>query len=110
MSEGVEHTYREAAEFLRISTCYNLGCRKALSTSAWWRPFPASPVLQPRMSEGVEHAPGSCCRSTAPGCYNLGCRKALSTPAPEVPNLSGRCYNLGCRKALSTRCRRRPSG
>src|SRR5579884_1234960 len=70
-------------------------------------------VLQPRMSEGVEHQIGMCSRATRSRCYNLGCRKALSTyRRRDRPARSRRYYNLGCRKALSTRdrARERPRG
>src|SRR5579884_3183673 len=116
--------------------CYNLGCRKALSTSgtpsptplgrvlqprmsegvehtgksSW--PRPSAPVLQPRMSEGVEHTPWI--RTVPIGCrkcYNLGCRKALSTRMGVDGSFRSlwRCYNLGCRKALSTHAATEPA-
>src|SRR5579884_3362072 len=81
MSEGVEHIPWIRTVPIGCRKCYNLGCRKALST---------------RM--GVDGSFRSLWR-----CYNLGWRKALSTACAEAggPRNQG-CYNLGCRKALST--------
>src|SRR5579875_3544160 len=60
--------------------CYNLGCRKALSTPACRSQTCTVAVLQPRMSEGVEHpSPPASSPASPARCYNLGCRKALST-------------------------------
>ncbi len=56
MSEGVEHRSRLMHVWRRCWRCYNLGCRKALSTiGRIWHGGQARLVLQPRMSEGVEH-------------------------------------------------------
>src|SRR5579875_3544161 len=80
MSEGVEHSPGCERGRTRWPTCYNLGCRKALSTPACRSQTCTVAVLQPRMSEGVEHpSPPASSPASPARCYNLGCRKALST-------------------------------
>src|SRR5579875_1110794 len=109
MSEGVEHGL--AIELTAFSaTCYNLGCRKALSTQITGSGGTAETECY---NLGCRKALSTlACRTgprCRPPCYNLGCRKALSTDCPAASAVRGsrRCYNLGCRKALSTRQWRR---
>src|SRR5579875_2903788 len=104
MSEGVEHCSSIGCCTLR-ARCYNLGCRKALST----RSPPCSAlldslhVLQPRMSEGVEHATNQVPRVRSDDSVLQPRMSEGGEHAKGVPGIDTReCYNLGCRKALST--------
>src|SRR5579884_514835 len=104
MSEGVEHQIGMCSRATR-SRCYNLGCRKALSTCR--RKLIAQgprAVLQPRMSEGVEHASASGSPSSEPKVLQPRMSEGVehSGPCKGTSPWSTPCYNLGCRKALST--------
>src|SRR5579884_1935684 len=128
MSEGVEHQIGMCSRATR-SRCYNLGCRKALSTCRRkliaqgpravlqprmsegvehnmrrWRDPQAPWVLQPRMSEGVEHASASGSPSSEPKVLQPRMSEGVehSGPCKGTSPWSTPCYNLGCRKALST--------